>query len=86
MSFLFKVKLDYQQFINEAQKFNVPLKFFTVNLGLVAMYVLIPIGSSGLMYLYFCEETLDEEKAKATTAELKKLGFIQVESFEIPLP
>jgi len=86
MSFLFKVKLDYQQFINEAQKFKVPLKFFTVNLGLVTMYMLIPVGSSGLMYLYFCEETMDEEKVKITTTELEKLGFIQVESFELPLP
>ena len=86
MSFLFKVKLPYEQFRDEAQKFKVPLKFYTITLDQVTMYMLIPIGSSGLMYMYFCEENGDKEKLDNTLNELKRLGFTQVESFELPLP
>lgn len=86
MSFLFKVKLPYEQFKDEALKFKVPLKFYTITLDQVTMYMLIPIGSSGLMYMYFCEETGGQEKLDNTVNELKRLGFTQVESFELPLP
>ena len=86
LSFLFKAKISYEQFISEAQKFKIPLKFYTVGLGLVTMYMLVPIGSSGLMYLYFCEESGDQEKLEKIMEELKRLGFIEAESFELPLP
>jgi len=86
LSFLFKVKLPYEQFKAEALKFKVPLKFYTITLDQVTMYMLIPIGSSGLMYMYFCEENGDEGKLDNTINELKKLGFTPVESFELPLP
>lgn len=86
MSFLLKAKLAYEQFKVEALKYKVPLKFFTITLDQITMYMLIPIGSSGLMYMYFCEENGDQEKLEDTVNELKKLGFTQVESFEIPLP
>ena len=78
--------MSYQQFKDEAQKFKVPLKFYTINLDQVTMYMLIPIGSSGLMYMYFCEENGDKEKLDKTINELKRLVFTQVESFELPLP
>lgn len=86
MSFLFKAKLSYEQFISEAQKFKIPLKFYTIGMDLVTMYMLVPVGSSGLMYLYFCEESGNEENLKKIMAELERLGFIEVESFELPLP
>lgn len=86
MSFLFKAKISYEQFTSEAQRFKIPLKFYTIGLGLVTMYMLVPIGSSGLMYLYFCEESGDQEKLDKVTGELKRLGFIETESFELPLP
>jgi hypothetical protein len=86
MSFLFKAKISYEQFIEEAQKFKVPLKFYTLGLGLVTMYMLVPIGSSGLMYVYFCEETGDQEALGKIAEELKRIGFVEAESFELPLP
>lgn len=86
MSFLFKVKLPYEQFKVEAQKFKVPLKFYTITLNQVTMYMLVPIGSSGLMYMYFCEEDGDQKELDEAINELKRLGFTQVESFELPLP
>ena len=86
MSFLFKAKLSYEYFINEAQRFKVPLKFYTIGLGLVTMYMLVPVGSSGIMYLYFCEENGDEEKLRKIINDLKRLEFIETESFELPLP
>jgi len=86
LSFLFKVKLPYEQFKVEAQKFKVPLKFYTITLDQITMYMLIPIGSSGLMYMYFCEENGDRETLDKTLNELKRLGFTQVESLELPLP
>ena len=86
MSFLFKVKLSYEQFVNEAQKFKIPLKFYMTGMGLITMYMLVPVGSSGTMYLYFCEESGNEETLKETITELKRLGFIEAESFELPLP
>ena len=52
----------------------------------VTVYMLIPIGSSGLMYMYFCEENGDEEKLENNVNELEKMGFKHVESFELPLP
>lgn len=86
LSFLFKVKLPYEQFKVEAQQFKVPLKFFTNTMDQITMYMLIPIGSSGLMYMYFCEKNEDKETLNNTVNELKRLGFTQVESFELPLP
>lgn len=86
MSSLLRVRLPYEQFKLEALKYKVPLKFFTITLDQATMYMVIPIGSSGLMYMYFCEESGDQEKLDNTINELKKLGFTQVESFEIPLP
>ena len=86
LSFLFKVKLPYEEFIAEAQKFKVPLKFYTITLDQVTMYMLVPIGSSGLMYMYFCEENCDQKKLDKTMSELQRLGFTKVESFELPLP
>ena len=50
------------------------------------MYMLVPVGSSGIMYMYFCEENIAEEKLGKLTEELQRLGFIEVESFETPLP
>jgi len=86
LAFLFKAKLSYEYFINEAQKFKVPLKFYTIGMGIVTMYMLVPVGSSGIMYLYFCEESGNEEKLKKIIDELKQVGFIETESFELPLP
>ena len=86
MSFLFKAKLSYDQFIVEAQKFKIPLKFYTIGTGQITMYMLIPVGSSGLMYLYFCEESGKAENLDKITEELKKQDFIEAESFELPLP
>ena len=86
MSFLFKAKLTYQDLVAEAKTYKVPLKFYTYDLGLVTMYMLIPIGSSGIMYMYFCEETVQQEGLDKLTEELQRLGFIEVESFEVPLP
>ena len=83
---MFKVKLPYEQFKVEALKYKVPLKFFTVILDQVTIYMLVPIGSSGLMYMYFCEENGDEEKLENNVNELEKMGFKHVESFELPLP
>lgn len=86
MSFLFKAKIPCEDFKLEAQKYKIPLKFFTVALDLVTMYMLIPVGSSGLMYMYFCEEYCDKEKLVDLVNELERLGFKQAESFELPLP
>ncbi len=86
MSFLFKVKLSYDQFVNEAEKFKIPLKFYTLSIGLITMYMLIPVGSSGLMYLYFSELKGDQVTLRKTVDEIKPLGFIETESFELPLP
>lgn len=85
MSFLFKVKLPYEEFKIEAQQFKIPLKFFTINMNQITMYMLIPIGSSGLMYLYFCEKDEENQETPSNTVnELKRLGFTQVESLELP--
>lgn len=86
MSFLFKAKLSSEDLINEAKSYKVPLKFYTYTLGLVTMYMLIPVGSSGIMYMYFCEENIVEERLGKLTEELQRLGFVEVESFETPLP
>jgi hypothetical protein len=86
MSFLFKAKLSHEDFIAEAKTYKVPLKFYTYTLGLVTMYLLIPVGSSGIMYMYFCEETVQQEQLGKITEELQRLGFVEAESFEIPLP
>lgn len=86
MSFLFKAKLAYEEFMDEAKKFKVPLKFYTLANGLVTMYICIPVGSSGIMYLYFCEETGEQEALAKITDELKRQGFIEAEAFELPLP
>ncbi len=86
MSFLFKAKLSYEGLVDEAKTYKVPLKFYTYALGLVTMYMLIPVGSSGIMYMYFCEENIAEEGLGKLTEELQRLGFIEVESFETPLP
>ena len=86
MSFLFKAKLSYEGLVNEAKTYTVPLKFYRCALGLVTMYMLVPVGSSGIMYMYFCEENIAEEKLGKLTEELQRLGFIEVESFETPLP
>lgn len=86
MSFLLKVKLPYERFKDEALKYKIPLKFFTINLDQVTAYMLIPVGSSGLMYMYFCEENGDEEKLDEAVKVFKRLGFTHVESFELPLP
>jgi len=86
LSFLIKAKLPYEQFKDEASKFKMPLKFFTITLDQVTAYMLIPVGSSGLMYMYFCEEDGDQGKLDDTVNELKRLGFTPVESFELPLP
>ena len=85
LSFLFKAKISYATFVDEAKKFKVPLKFFTIGTGLVTMYMLVPVGSSGIMYLYFCEEDGNQENLEKITDELKRLGFIEAESFELPL-
>ena len=34
MSFLFKAKLSYEDLVNEAKNYKVPLKFYTYGLGL----------------------------------------------------
>ncbi len=86
MSFLFKAKLAYDQFILEAQKFKIPLKFYTLGSSQITMYMLIPVGSSGLMYMYFCEENGKQENIEKVVEELKQQDFIEAESFEIPMP
>ncbi len=86
MSFLFKVQLSYDQFIGEAQKFKIPLKFYTLGISLITMYLLVPVGSSGLMYVYFCETSGEKEALTKVVGELKQLDFIEAESLELPLP
>ncbi len=86
MSFLFKVRVDYEQFIEEANKFKLPLKFYTITLNHVTMYMMVPLGSSGLMYLLFCEQITDDQKLKDVIDELERNGFTYAESVEIPLP
>jgi len=86
MSFLFKAKLAYDQFIIEAQKFKIPLKFYTLGAAKITMYMLVPVGSSGLMYMYFCEESGKHESIEKIIEELEQQDFIEAESFEIPMP
>ena len=86
MSFLFKVKFPFEQFKVEAQKSKVPLKLYTVTLDQVTAYILIPIGSSGLMDMYYYEEYGDQEKLDNIVSELERMGFKPVESLELPLP
>ena len=50
------------------------------------MYMLIPVGSSGIMYMYFCEENIPQEGLGKLTEDLQRLGFLEVEAFETPLP
>ncbi len=86
MSFLFKAKLSYEDLVNEAKNYKVPLKFYTYGLGLVSAYMLIPVGSSGIMYMYFCEKNIPREDLGKLTEDLQRLGFLEVEAFETPLP
>ncbi len=86
MSFLFKAKLSFEGFVEEAKTYKVPLKFYMYALNQVTMYMLIPVGSSGIMYMYFCEEPVAQDGLAKITEELQRLGFIEVESFELPLP
>jgi hypothetical protein len=86
MSFLFKAKLTYEDFVEEAKTYKVPLKFYTYTLDTVTMYMLIPVGSSGIMYMYFCEKKVPKDTFGEMAEEFERLGFIEAESFEVPLP
>lgn len=86
MSFLIKAKLAYDQFLAEAKTFKLQMKYYTVSLDQVTMYMFIPVGSSGLMFMYYGEERGDEVTLNKIVDELKQLGFIRVESLDIPLP
>ncbi len=86
MSFLFKAKLTYEDFIEEAKTYKVPLKFYTYALNQANMYMLIPVGSSGIMYMYFCEKPVEQQDFGRLSEDLQRLGFIEAESFEVPLP
>ncbi len=86
MSFLIKAKLAYDQFLAEAKTFKLQMKYYTVSLDQVTMYMFIPVGSSGLMFMYYGGERGDEVTLNKIVDELKQLGFIRVESLDIPLP
>lgn len=86
MSFLFKAKLSYEGLIHEAKTYTVPLKFYRYARDLLTLYMLVPVGSSGIMYMYFCEETITQENIGKIIEELQRIGFIEVEAFETPLP
>lgn len=86
MSFLFKAKLSYEGLINEAKTYTVPLKFYKYARDLLTTYMLVPVGSSGIMYMYFCEENVTQQNLAKFLEELQRIGFIEVEAFETPLP
>jgi hypothetical protein len=86
MSFLFKAKLSYNGLVHEAKTYTVPLKFYKYAHDLLTLYMLVPVGSSGIMYMYFCEENVAQENLAKTIDDLQRIGFIEVEAFETPLP
>ncbi len=83
---MFRVKLSFDKFLERAKKYRVPFKFYVREPEKITMFMQQPIGSASISFLIWSEIIGDDETLRKTAEELKREGFRQAASFEIPLP
>lgn len=83
---MFKAKLSYERFLNEARNYNVPFKFFVKEANKITMYMHYVIGSATIPFLYWSEVSGDGETLKRVEEELRHEGFKYTLAFEVPTP
>jgi len=83
---MFKAKLSYEVFMNRARNYQIPFKFFVKEAGKISMFMQHVIGSASIMFLYWCEVSGDEENLGRIESELRREGFKEALSFEVPRP